>query len=162
MSFYLCFSWLLRTGLLVYMCVSWCPSSRRPQWGSRCSACAPSALTGTETSAGDTFTDPCWMQLINVFLRACLCLRVWVCLQLPRGDVMEQGEGDGNPPVESSRGDSDMAGRCALCGPRGAGVWHAGDAIQRQKAARVPAASGADHQLHEGKMPMQLSERDSF
>lgn len=135
------FSWLPRTGRSVYTCVSWCRSSRKPRWGSRCSACAPSALTGTDE---DAFTHPCPSPPPNVRLHACLCV------QLPRGDVMEQGEGDGNPPVESSGGDSDLAGRCAVCGPRSAGVRHAGDSIQRQKAARVPAASRADHQLHEG------------
>lgn len=57
--------------------------------------------------------NPCWMQLINVFLH----VRVCVCVQLPCGDIMEQGEGDGDPPVESGGGDADMAGRCALRRP---------------------------------------------
>lgn len=64
-------SWSLRTGLSVYMYVSWCRSSRRPQWGSRCSACAPSALTGTEK---DTFRIPAECSLVM-----CVCTHVCVC-----------------------------------------------------------------------------------
>ncbi len=58
---------------------------------------------------------------------------------------MEQGEGDGDPSVESSGGHSDLAGCCAARGPRSAGIRHVGDAVQRQQAARVSAASRADH-----------------
>lgn len=64
-------SWSLRTGLSVSMCVSWCRSSRRPQWGSRCSACAPSALTGKES---DTFGIPAECSLVM-----CVCTLVCVC-----------------------------------------------------------------------------------
>jgi len=71
-------------------------------------------------------------------------------VQLPRGDVVEPGEGDGRPPVEGGGGDSDLAGGCDARRPRGAGLRHAGDAVQRTQAARVSAASGADEQLHEG------------
>lgn len=66
-------------------------------------------------------------------------------MQVPRGDVMEQGEGHGDPAVESGGGDSDLADRSAAGSARGAGVRHVGDALQRQEAARVSAASRADH-----------------
>lgn len=64
---------------------------------------------------------------------------------------MEQGEGDGDPPVEGGGGDTDLAGCCAARSPRGAGIRHAGDTVQRQQTARVSAASWADHQLYEGR-----------
>lgn len=72
-------------------------------------------------------------------------------MQLPRGDVVEQGEGDGHPPVEGGGGDSHLAAGRAAGRPRGAGLRHAGDSVQRQQAARVHAASGAERQLHEGE-----------
>lgn len=72
-------------------------------------------------------------------------------VQLSCSDLMEQGEGDGDTPVESGGGVSDLAGCRAACSPRGAGLRHAGDAVPRQQTARVSAAPTADHQLYEGK-----------
>lgn len=70
---------------------------------------------------------------------------------------MEQGEGDGDPAVEDGGGVSDLAGgRAARC-PRGARVRHNGDVVQRQQAARVYAASGADLQLYEGRHSLSVS-----
>lgn len=83
---------------------------------------------------------------MNIEIIACMLLA-----QLSCSDIMEQGEGDGDTPVESGGGVSDLAGCRAACGPRGAGLRHAGDAVPRQQTARVSAASRADHQLYEGK-----------
>lgn len=64
---------------------------------------------------------------------------------------MEQGEGHGDPSLESGGGDADLDGcRAAGC-PRGAGIRHVGNAVQGQQAARLPAASRTDHQLYEGR-----------
>lgn len=70
---------------------------------------------------------------------------------------MEQSEGDGHPHVEGSRGDSDLAAGRAAGRPRGTGLRHAGDAVQRQQAASVSAASGAERQLHEGERTRPLA-----
>lgn len=67
---------------------------------------------------------------------------------------MEQGERDGDPSVESRGGHTDLAACCSAGSPRGAGVRHDGDAIQRQQAAGLPVASRTDRRLHEGNNQM--------
>lgn len=46
-----------RTGPSECRSASWCPSSRKPRWASRCSACVPSASTG-ETHLGCPWAFP--------------------------------------------------------------------------------------------------------
>lgn len=103
----------------------------------------------TQWVSGDCPLSPTQLKMTEPYLSNLNW--AWTNPQVPRGDVVEPGEGYGGATVESGGGDANLAGGGVAGGARGDGLRHDGDLIPREQAACVPASPSPDITIHEGR-----------